>query len=464
MPATVQTSSLRSIIFAVASGQFFLPFLMAGVMAILPAIGEEMHASAMELSLIGAVYSLSLTIFHLTAGRIGDIVGRRRLFLIGFGLLIVTTGLMTFVPNIPSMLALRFVQAAGTGIMNTTALAILVESAPRAMRGRVLALTSLGLYLGISLGPPIAGLITSSLGWRWMFGLIVPLALPAWMLMAFAVKGEWYEAPDEGFDWGGCIVFAISITMLAIGATWVAMFWWAWPLLLAGVAGLFLFAWVERRARRPLVDIGFTTHNRALSLGLLSAFINFGSTFGGLFYFSMYIQHIHGLNPRDAGLFLSIQPVVQVLLAPLVGRLTDKCGAERVATSGIALCGISLLLAALIDPATSLWWVAAILVVGGFGQTLFGPPNTVAIMSSVDAAHLSQASGLVGSVRTLGILCNMVLVSMTMLAYLGDSNITPANAPDFLDAMHFNFVMLGLCNLLGFACSATRLFRRGECA
>ena len=437
---------------------------MAGVMAILPAIGEEMQSSALELSLIGAVYSLSLTIFHLTAGRIGDIMGRRRLFLIGFGLLIVVTGLMAFAPNIEVLLGLRFVQAAGTGIMNTTALAILVSSAPPAIRGRVLAVTSVGLYLGISLSPPIAGIITSTLGWRWLFGLMVPLALPAWLLMAFSVKGEWYEAPDEPFDWLGCATFAVSVSMLAIGATWVALFWWAGVLLCAGIAGLAVFIRVELRCARPLVDVNFVAHNRALSLGLLSAFINFGSMFGGLFYFSMYMQHIHGLSPRDAGLFLSIQPVVQVFLSPLAGKLSDKYGAERIATIGIALCGVSLLLAAQLDIHTTLPWVAAVLIVGGLGMTLFGPPNTVAIMSSVDGPHLSQTSGLVGSVRTLGMLCNMVLVSMTMLAYLGDSNVTPANAPAFVDAMHLNFVMLGLCNLLGFACSATRLFKKPEAA
>lgn len=453
-------SSLRSIIFAVASGQFFLPFLMAGVMAVLPAIGAEMNASAMELSLIGAVYALSLTIFHLIAGRIGDIIGRRRLFLIGFGLLIVMTALMTVVPDMPLLLGLRFVQAAGTGIMNTTALTILISCAPPAMRGRVLGVSSIGLYLGITMGAPIAGFITSTLGWRWMFGLLVPVALPAWMLMAFAVKGEWYEARDEPFDWQGCLSFAASISLLAIGATWAASYWWAWVLMAAGLTGLALFIRIELRAPRPLVDIRFTFGNKPLSLGLLSTFINFGTSFGGIFYFSMYLQCIHGMNPRDAGLFLSIQPIVQVFLSPFAGRLSDRYGAERIATIGIALCGLSLLLAAQIGMSTPLWWVALILIFSGCGMTLFGPPNTVAIMGSVDSAHLSQASGLVGTVRTMGVLTNMVIVSMTMLAYLGDSTVTPANAPLFVEALHFNFVLFGLGNLLGFACSASRLLNR----
>ena len=457
MPASA--SSLRSIIVAVAAGQFFLPFLIAGVMAILPSIGKDMQASAMELSLIGAVYSLSLAIFHLIAGRIGDIMGRRRVFLIGFGLLIAMTGLMAFAPDIPSLLGLRFVQAAGTGIMNTTALAILVASAPPAILGRVLSLSSVGLYLGITLSAPIAGLVASTLGWRWLFGLIVPLTLPAWLLMAFKVKGEWYEAPNEPFDWAGCLTYSASIIMLAVGAAWVVSFPWAWLLVGAGLIMLWMFVRVEQRCRKPLVDIGFTLRNRGLSLGLLSAFINFGSIFGGVFYFSMYLQHINKLDPLEAGIFLSIQPAAQILLASPAGKLSDKYGAERMATLGIGLCGFSLLLAAQLGLDTSLYFVAAILTAAGCGMALFGPANTAAIMGSVDARHLSQTAGLVGTVRTLGVLANTVLVSMIMLTYLGHDTITDANAPVFVEAMHFNFVLFGLFNLLGFICSLTRLFQ-----
>jgi len=156
--------------------------------------------------------------------------------------------------------------------------------------------------------------------------------------------------------------------------------------------------------------------------------------------------------------------VAQILLAPLAGRLSDKHGAERIATLGICLCGISLLLAAQLGLDTSLHWLVAVLIMGGCGMALFGPPNTVAIMSSVDAPHLSQASGLVGSVRALGILAAMVLVSMIMLAYLGNSPITSDNVPRFMEAMHFNFVLLGLFNLLGFACSVSRLIMRRRAA
>lgn len=451
------SSSLNSIIIAVSAGQFFLPFMLGGVFAMLPAIGEDLQASTMELGLVGAIYTLSLAIFHLIAGRIGDKLGRKKIFLFGFSLLIAMTGLISLAPNMPTLLGMRFIQAAGTGMMNTTALAILVASTPPHMQGRVLSISSIGLYLGVSCGPPIAGLVTTTLGWRWLFRLLVPIAIPAFMLMAFRVREEWYEDREVPFDWTGCFCFAISISLVAIGATWITAGWWAPALLCAGVLGLVCFCFWERHTTHPLIDIRFTLGNRDLRLGLLCNFINFSATFGALFYFSLYGQYIHGLNPRQSGLLLCIQPVMQILLAPTAGRLSDNFGAARTSTIGIALSGMALLLGTQLHMDSSLWWLVCILILNGSGMGLFGAPNTAAIMSSVDAKHLSQASSLVGSIRTTGMMANMVIVSMIMHVYLGYSSVTSTNAPVFVEAMHTNFLVLGSLNAFALVCSLIRL-------
>ncbi|MFR1533510.1 MAG: MFS transporter [Bilophila wadsworthia] len=123
--------SLRTVIIAVGAAQFMLPFMLSGAGPLLPAIGRDLHASAMQLSLINAAYTLSLAIFHLVAGRVGDMVGRKRLFLSGLSLFVVMSALLPFVTNIWLFLCCRFVQAMGTAIMNTCALAILVSARRR---------------------------------------------------------------------------------------------------------------------------------------------------------------------------------------------------------------------------------------------------------------------------------------------------------------------------------------------
>ena len=218
-----------------------------------------------------------------------------------------------------------------------------------------------------------------------------------------------------------------------------------------------LFLWEERRSHHPILDVAFLVKNKAFALSTLASFINYSSIFGVTFYFSLYLQGVHGLTLLETGLLLSAQPAVQVFISPLGGRMADRHGADIIATIGIAVCGVGLLLASSLDGASSLWVVTLVQLVIGSGIALFASPNTSAIMTSVDEAHMGQASGLVGTARTLGTLSSMVIISLTMNAYLCDEALGPNNIPEFLEAMHINFALFGILNLLGIFCSLGRM-------
>ena len=449
--------SLRTVIIAVGAAQFMLPFMLSGAGPLLPAIGRDLHASAMQLSLINAAYTLSLAIFHLVAGRVGDMVGRKRLFLSGLSLFVVMSALLPFVTNIWLFLCCRFVQAMGTAIMNTCALAILVSCAPPEQLGRVLGLTSIGVYSGLSLGPGLSGLLGTALGWQFLFFSVVPIGIIAWLLMYCNVRCDWKDAPDDPFDWRGSLFYTLAVSLLSIGAIWLFSGAWAGVLFALGVVFLGLFLWEERRSHHPILDVAFLVKNKAFALSTLASFINYSSIFGVTFYFSLYLQGVHGLTLLETGLLLSAQPAVQVFISPLGGRMADRHGADIIATIGIAVCGVGLLLASSLDGASSLWVVTLVQLVIGSGIALFASPNTSAIMTSVDEAHMGQASGLVGTARTLGTLSSMVIISLTMNAYLGDEAPGPNNIPEFLEAMHINFALFGILNLLGIFCSLGRM-------
>ena len=224
-----------------------------------------------------------------------------------------------------------------------------------------------------------------------------------------------------------------------------------------GIACLLLFLWAERRSPHPILDVAFLVRNRAFALSTLASFINYSSIFGVTFYFSLYLQGVHGLSLLETGLLLSAQPAIQVFVSPLGGRMADRHGADVIATIGIAVCGVGLLLGSGVEAGTSLWIVALVQLVIGAGIALFASPNTSAIMSSVDQAHMGQASGLVGTARTLGTLSSMVVISLTMNVFLGDEPLGPTNIPAFLEAMHVNFTLFGILNLLGIFCSIGRM-------
>lgn len=461
--AGASAGSLKNIIMAVATAQFLLPFMLASTGPVLPSIGRDLSASAMQLSLINALYTLSLAIVYLVAGRVGDILGRKRLFLAGLAVFICMCALLPFAPTIELFLLMRFVQAMGTAMMNTSALAILASSAPPSMLGRVLGLASIGMYAGLSLGPGLAAAVAAASDWRYLFWGAVPVGVVAWCLMAFTVKEDWREATTSPFDWKGAVLYAASICALSFGAMWLLKGAWAPALLAAGFIGLALFAWNELRCPQPILDVRFLLHNRAFALSTVASLINYSSTAGVIFYFSLFLQGVHGLGILETGLMISIQTAVQIFVAPGAGRLADRRGAGNVATVGMALCGIGLLISAFLDGASSLWQVAAAQLGLGIGIALFASPNTSAIMGAVDHAHTGQASGLVGAMRTMGMLLSMVIISLTMNRFLGDAPLGPDNTDAFLEAMHVNFILFGVLNLIGIFFSFARL-RAGRTA
>ena len=166
--------SLNTVIIAVGAAQFMLPFMLSGAGPLLPAIGRDLHASAMQLSLINAAYTLSLAIFHLVSGRVGDMIGRKRLFLGGLSLFVAVSALLPFVTDIWVFLGLRFVQAMGTAIANDLRAGDPCSLAPPEQLGRVLGLTSIGVYSGLSLGPGLSGILGTALGWQFLFSAWCP--------------------------------------------------------------------------------------------------------------------------------------------------------------------------------------------------------------------------------------------------------------------------------------------------
>lgn len=169
------------------------------------------------------------------------------------------------------------------------------------------------MYAGLSLGPGLASAVAAMSDWRYLFWGVVPVGVLAWCLMAFTVKGDWRDAPDSPFDWKGAILYAAGIGALSAGAMWLLKGPWAAGLLIAGLAGLALFAWSETRCPCPILDVRFLLRNRVFALSTVASLINYSSTFGVMFYFSLFLQGVHGLGILQTGLMISIQTAVQIL-------------------------------------------------------------------------------------------------------------------------------------------------------
>jgi len=447
---------LRAVLFAVCASQFILPFMLAGVNAVLPSLGEDLDLSARQLSLISTIYTLSLAIAQLSSGRIGDIVGRRRLFLIGMGIFCLCSAALGFIRQFEIFLCIRFMQGLGAALFNASGLAILMTLAPEGKRGTVLGFSAAAVYAGISCGPALAGLLTGAFGWRWLFWSTSLSAVAAWLLMRHNLREEWRQGQGEPFDWPGFLCYGAFMLCLTLGASSLQHAVLA-PWALAGALCLLAcYIYLEWHSKFPLLELRLFTQNRVFSLSALAAFINYASSFGVSFYFSMYLQGLRGLSVSDAGLFLAVQAIVQMFAAPLAGRLADRYGASPISTLGIALCGAGIAVAALIEIHTPLSLLIGVQILLGAGFGLFATPNTTLILESAGPRYLGQASGVTGAMRTGGMLANMIIVTTTLGFFMGQAPLHPENASVFMESMRLDFWLFAGLNLLAIGCALGR--------
>lgn len=452
-----KTFSPKHILVAVCVAQFLLPFMMAGVNSVLPPIAEDLHASARQLGLVSTLYALGLAVFQLTAGRMGDVWGRRRTFLWGMAIFAISGVALGFVTDINTLLGIRFIQGGGAALFNASGLALLACTAPPALRGQYIGFGGAAVYAGIACGPPLAGFIAGTFSWRWLFWANATACAVAFVLMLL-VRAEWRVGKGEPFDWRGSFIYGGGMAALTIGATSLQdSQYLGWGLVAAGLLGLGLYVWAELHTPYPLLDVRLLVRNKVFGLSSLAAFISYSSFFGMLFFFSVYLQEVRGLSVQQAGLFLSVQSIVQMVTTPWAGRLADKHGAGGISAIGIGCCGLGLLAASFLQVDSPLWFISAAQVLLGLGISLFAVPNTTVLLGSVGPEHLGQAAGLTGAVRTGGGVLNMLIITTTLGLYLGHQPISPETIAPFMQSMKVDLILFGVLNLLAVGCALGRL-------
>ncbi|MHB8707586.1 MAG: MFS transporter [Desulfuromonadales bacterium] len=454
MPA--QTSRSATLL-VVCAAHFLMPFMMSAVGVALPAIGREFAATALQLGLVETTYVLSASIFLLAMGRLGDIHGRRRVFQYGIVLFTLAGGAISQAWSIESLLVMRFLQGMGGAMVMATTIAMVVSVFPPAERGKALGIAVASVYAGISCGPFIGGVLVTGFGWRWVFYLCVPLGATTFLITLTRLRGDWADARGEPFDWRGSLIYAGALLMLIGGASNLDRGPGAWAMTAAGVAGIGLFLAVEAHTPYPILDIALLRDNRVFALSNLAALFNYAATFGVTFFLSLYLQYVKGFTAREAGMVLIIQPIAQTILSPWCGRLADRYPAARVATLGMALCAIGLAVAATLTVNSPLSLVIAMLALLGVGFALFSSPNVSVIMGSVAPRYLGVASGLNSSMRTLGMMTSMSIITIVFSMLMAGQSVTAATQPQFLLSMRTS--LLAFCVLcgIGIFCSAARL-------
>ncbi len=304
--------------------QFLVPYMLSSLVVALPAIGKEFSAGAMHLSLIEMVYMLGLAIFLLPAGRFADIYGHKKVFISGIAITILSTIMLGLSMNIETLILLRFAQGVGGAMITATGLTILSFVFPPSERGKAMGIVVSCVFIGLSAGPTLSGMVVSFLGWRYIFFLAVPVQIAALVLAIIKLRSEWINEKEGRFDLVGSMIYMGSLLSLIVGTTQLneagIAKWFALP----GGLGFVWFFIYEYKKESPLLNVALLFTNRTFTFNSLATLINYAASFGVMFFFSIYLQAIKGFSPKTTGFILMIQPVIQAVLAPVAGRLSDK--------------------------------------------------------------------------------------------------------------------------------------------
>lgn len=447
----------RLVLLAVCVAQFMVPFMLTAIGVSLPALGRELHATAVQLGLIEQLYVVSLAMGMLPFGRLGDIVGQKRIFLPGLALFTIMTTSLSFSQSVHGIMLQRFIQGIGACMMLSGSLALVAGAYPVSMRGRVIGIVSAFTYTGLSAGPVFGGIVTDHLGWRWVYLTAAPLGLAGVAAALYGLRSRPRAHVSETMDWRGSLVYASAVALFMLGSAHAAVLPWGPAMLALGLFGGIAFLWLQNRTRHPLLAVSLLRTNRYFTFSSLAALGNYAAIFGIAFSMSLYLQYVRGLSPRQAGMVLLIQPLLQIFIAPWAGRLADRHSPTRIATIGMLLSGAGLLLmATLIDQETPLWILASLLGLIGAGFGIFITPNSSAIMGSLPPQQYGLASGMTAAMRTLGMAVSMTSVTLIFALLLGNATITQATAPTFLVSMRTALVLSAVYSCLGILLSALR--------
>ncbi len=452
---TVTKTGKWIVLFIAVLAGFLTPFDGSAVNVALPTIGATFHMDAVALSWVANAYLLSSVLFLVPFGKIADIYGRKKIFLYGIAIFGAASLLMTTVTSAETLLAVRIVQGFGASMIYGTSVAILTSVFPPGERGRALGIYITAVYLGLTAGPFIGGILTDTLGWRSIFSVNVPIAVATIALVLIKLDGEWIECKGEKFDLAGSVLYGLALVAVMYGFSELPSAT-GMVLIIAGLAFAVAFILFEQRQQYPVLNLRLFSESRVFTFSSIAALINYSATFSVSFLLSLDLQYTKGFSPEYTGVILVAAPIVQAAVAPFAGRLSDRIEPGIIASVGMGISALGVFLLIFLSETTPLWYIVISLAVLGFGFGLFSSPNTNAIMSAVEKTYYGVASGIVSTMRLLGQMLSMGIATMIFAIVIGRVEITPEYYPAFATSTHYAFILYTVLCVIGISASLIR--------
>ena len=433
----------RNLVLAATSiGAIMTPLLGTMIILAMPLIGTEFSVSARDLGWLSTAFILANAICLVPASWFVDKIGYKKSYIIGTAVVAVACFLSVFAPNYGALIALRVITGAGISLVMITSIAILTRIFPKTKRGFVIGINTTMVYVGLTLGPFLGGVLTDAFGWQSLFLLAAPLVAISGIFILIFLKTEFTE-PVAKFDKLGTLLYAAATFCLMYGISTITD---KGSLILAavGLALFIVFIIYELRRENPILHIGLFTKNKRFARSSYAALLNYASSYAVVYMLSLYLQSIGQLSATEAGLIMLFQSLIQVIFTPVTGKLADKIDPKYLATAGMALtiAGLVLLSGIGLSGADARGYIMVIQVLIGLGVALFSAPNTTTIMNSVPKQEYSTASGIIAVVRQYGMLISMGICMAAISVFVGSTELlNEAMYADFAFALKVSMLI-----------------------
>ena len=410
----------------------------------LPTLAKTFTASFQGVQWVVLAYLLAITTLFVSVGRLGDIIGRRRLLLAGIVLFAAASILCGFAPTLGLLIAARAAQGLGAVVMMALTMAFVGETVPKAKTGSAMGLLGTMSAIGTALGPSLGGILIAGLGWRAIFLINVPLGLLTLLLAHRYLPVERHEAKTDraGFDHVGTLLLALALAAYALAMTIGRGSYGPLNLvlLLAAGAGIGLFVLAEARAASPLIRLAMFRDpvlSASLAMSALVSTVVMATLVVGPFYLSRAL----GLDAALVGIVMSVGPLAAALTSAPAGRIADRFGAPRMTVVGLVAIATGSIILSVMPATLGIAGYIAPIVVITVGYALFQTANNTAVMTNIRPDQRGVTSGMLNLSRNLGLITGASVMGAVFALASGTSDITTARPAAIAAGMRITFAV-----------------------
>jgi EmrB/QacA subfamily drug resistance transporter len=424
---------------AVSFGLFMIMLDNTVVNVALPSIERDLHITISQLEWIVTSYALVFAALLITGGKLADLLGRRKVFVVGLAVFTLSSLACGMAPNAGFLIGARAVQGVGAALMNPATLSIITATFPPRQRGQAIGIWAGVSALALAIGPLAGGLIVDNIGWNWIFFINVPVGVLGIVVAQFFITESRDTSHEQSVDFPGLVTSAGALFALSYALIEGNQRGWSSAEILglfaAAAVLLVAFLVLESRQRLPMLDLSLFKNSSFVGANVVALLVSLGM-FGVFFFISLYVQNILGYSPTRSGAIFLPMTILIILIAPVAGRLSDRIGGRWLMGGGMTLLGVSLLFYQRLGLHSNFWTLLPSLVLGGIGMALTMSPMTSVAMGSVPVDKAGVGSGVLNSFRQMGGSLGIALMGAILASYLHAAPGTLLAKQQYVDGLH----------------------------